>query len=79
MLRCGKETYHCAGHKAHGTINMAEALRQSCNIYYIQLGQRVGSQQFYNYFDAFGFYRAHRRGPAQRDRPDEVLSGQPAG
>ena len=50
-----KETYHCAGHKAHGTINMADALRQSCNLYYIQLGQRVGSQQFYNYFDAFGF------------------------
>ena len=50
-----KETYHCAGHKAHGTINMADALRQSCNIYYIQLGQRIGSQQFYNYFDAFGF------------------------
>ena len=50
-----KETYHCAGHKAHGTITMADALRQSCNIYYIQLAQRVGSQQFYNYFDAFGF------------------------
>ena len=50
-----KETYHCAGRKAHGLLNMAEALRKSCNIYHIQLGQRVGSQQFYNYFDAFGF------------------------
>ena len=50
-----KETYHCAGRKAHGLLDMAEALRKSCNIYYIQLGQRVGSQQFYNYFDAFGF------------------------
>ena len=50
-----KETYHCAGRKAHGLLNMAEALRKSCNIYYIQLGQRVGAQQFYNYFDAFGF------------------------
>ena len=50
-----KETYHCAGHKAHGTLNMADALRQSCNIYYIQLGQRIGSQKFYDYFDAFGF------------------------
>jgi len=50
-----KETYHCAGRKVHGLLNMAEALRKSCNIYYIQLGQRVGSQQFYNYFDAFGF------------------------
>ena len=50
-----KETYHCAGRKVHGLLNMAEALRKSCNIYCIQLGQRVGSQQFYNYFDAFGF------------------------
>ena len=50
-----KETYHCAGHKAHGTLNLADALRQSCNIYYIQLGQRIGSQKFYDYFDAFGF------------------------
>lgn len=50
-----KETYHCAGHKAHGTITLAEALRQSCNIYYIQLGQRIGAQTFYDYFDAFGF------------------------
>jgi len=24
-----KQTYHCAGHKAHGTINMADALRQN--------------------------------------------------
>ena len=50
-----KHTYHCAGHKAHGTLTLADALRQSCNIYYVQLGQRLGSQLFYNYFDAFGF------------------------
>ncbi|WP_423406218.1 penicillin-binding transpeptidase domain-containing protein [Faecalibacterium prausnitzii] len=50
-----KETYHCAGKKAHGVQNLAEALRQSCNIYYIQLGQRIGSSLFYDYFDAFGF------------------------
>ena len=31
------------------------ALRNSCNIYFIQLGQRVGSSLFYDYFDAFGF------------------------
>ena len=50
-----KETYHCAGKKAHGTQNLAQALRNSCNIYFIQLGQRVGSSLFYDYFDAFGF------------------------
>ena len=50
-----KETYHCAGKKAHGVQNLAEALRNSCNIYFIQLGQRIGSSLFYDYFDAFGF------------------------
>ena len=50
-----KQTYHCAGKKAHGVQNLAQALRNSCNIYLIQLGQRVGSSLFYDYFDAFGF------------------------
>lgn len=50
-----KETYHCAGKKSHGVQNLAEALRNSCNIYLIQLGQRLGSSVFYDYFDAFGF------------------------
>ena len=50
-----KETYHCAGKQAHGVQNLAEALRNSCNIYFIQLGQRLGSSAFYDYFDAFGF------------------------
>ena len=50
-----KETYHCAGKKSHGVQNLAEALRNSCNIYFIQLGQRIGSSLFYDYFDAFGF------------------------
>ena len=50
-----KETYHCAGKKSHGVQNLAEALRNSCNIYFIQLGKRLGSSVFYDYFDAFGF------------------------
>jgi stage V sporulation protein D (sporulation-specific penicillin-binding protein) len=48
-------TYHCAGRKAHGTQTLADGLRNSCNIYFIQLGQRIGSSLFYNYFKAFGF------------------------
>lgn len=50
-----KQTYHCAGRKSHGAQNMAQAQRNSCNIYFIQLGQRLGPQAFYDYFDAFGF------------------------
>ena len=58
LLRC---LHHCQAdlplrrQKAHGVQNLAMALRNSCNIYFIQLGQRVGSSLFYDYFDAFGF------------------------
>ncbi len=60
-LNCGgaymvqDRTYHCAGRKAHGTQTLADGLRNSCNIYFIQLGQRIGSSLFYDYFKAFGF------------------------
>ena len=47
--------YHCAGKKSHGTQDLALALRNSCNIYFIQLGQRLGAARFYDYFNAFGF------------------------
>ena len=50
-----KETYHCAGKKAHGVQNLAEALRNSCNIYFSRLHPRIGYSLFYDYFDAFGF------------------------
>ena len=50
-----KQTYHCAGRHSHGMQNLADALRNSCNIYFIQLGQRLGAQTFYDYFQAFGF------------------------
>ena len=50
-----KQTYHCAGRHSHGVQNLAEALRNSCNIYFIQLAQRVGVSTFYDYFKAFGF------------------------
>ena len=68
-----KETYHCAGRHSHGTQNLADALLNSCNIYFIQLGQRIGVQTFYDYFKGLWLYRAHRRGPAQRDQLHAVL------
>lgn len=65
---CGKEgwtinagselyehTYHCANNDAHGWQDMATALNNSCNIYFIQVGLTLGAQVFYDYFDAFGF------------------------
>ena len=48
-------TYHCASRKAHGTLNLWDALRHSCNLYFIQTAERLGAEKFFNYFKAFGF------------------------
>lgn len=50
-----EHTYHCANNDAHGWQDMATALNNSCNIYFIQVGLTLGAQVFYDYFDAFGF------------------------
>ncbi len=61
-------TYHCTGsikvanyyqncfnHKAHGTQTVYESLPNSCNTFFITMGQRMGKATFFKYFEAFGF------------------------
>ena len=48
-------TYHCANRKVHGPLNLWDALRHSCNLYFIQTAERLGPERFFNYFQAFGF------------------------
>ena len=50
-----RHTYRCANSTAHGWQDMATALNNSCNVYFIQVGLSLGPQIFYDYFDAFGF------------------------
>ena len=38
----------------HGTQTLAEAVQNSCNPAFIQIGQRLGVETFYKYFQAFG-------------------------
>ena len=64
-------TYNCAGRKSHGEQNMADALCNSCNIYYIQMGYRVGATRFFDYFNSFGFTES-----TGIDLPYEMKSGQ---
>ena len=46
---------HCFHNTAHGTQTIHEALPNSCNTYFITLGQRMGKEMFFKYFEAFGF------------------------
>ena len=38
-----------------GVLNLHQAISNSCNPYFVQLGLRVGPSTFYKYFNGFGF------------------------
>lgn len=42
----------------HGSESMMQALQNSCNPVFVELGLRLGVERFYDYLDAFGFGRA---------------------
>ena len=58
--------FHCANHKRHGTQTVTQALENSCNQSFIQIGARLGKEAFRNYFAAFGL-----REPTGIDLPAE--------
>ncbi|MDO4982245.1 MAG: penicillin-binding transpeptidase domain-containing protein [Eubacteriales bacterium] len=39
----------------HGSQNLTQAVQHSCNAAFVNIGQRVGAEKFYEYCDAFGF------------------------
>ncbi|NLV87128.1 MAG: PASTA domain-containing protein [Clostridiales bacterium] len=39
----------------HGSQSLTQALQHSCNVAFIDIGQRVGAETFYKYCEAFGF------------------------
>lgn len=41
-LELAGQTYRCAQGRAHGEVNLRGALEQSCNTYFIELGQLLG-------------------------------------
>lgn len=45
---------HCSKTEGHGLQTLAEAVQNSCNPAFIQIGQRLGVKTFYDYFEAFG-------------------------
>lgn len=51
----GASAIHCHYHPGHGTINFVQAMCKSCNPAFIMLGQKVGADNFYKYYKAFGF------------------------
>jgi penicillin-binding protein 2 len=40
--RFGNRTYRCWKHSGHGQVNLHKAISQSCDVFFYQVGQRVG-------------------------------------
>ncbi len=49
------KTIHCHALQGHGTQNFVQAICNSCNPAFIQIGQLVGMNKFCQYYQGFGF------------------------
>jgi stage V sporulation protein D (sporulation-specific penicillin-binding protein) len=45
----------CWRHGGHGTETLTQGLMNSCNPFFITIGQKLGKDKFFKYFEAFGF------------------------
>ncbi len=55
--RFGNRTYRCWKHSGHGPVNLNKAISQSCDVYFYQVGQRVGVDALAEYAKKLGLGR----------------------
>lgn len=53
--RINRDVRFCWNLGGHGDVNLAEALRMSCNVYFYHLGQTLGVEKISKYARMFGF------------------------
>ncbi len=47
---------YCANTTGHGKQSLRDALKNSCNPAFMQLGKKLGASTLYRYYNAFGFF-----------------------
>lgn len=52
--RFGNRTYRCWKRGGHGAVNLKRALAESCDVYFYQVGQRLGVDRLAKYAKQFG-------------------------
>ena len=55
-LQVANYNIRCANTKGHGTQKFAEAVQNSCNPAFIQIGRKIGADRFIDGIKAFGFF-----------------------
>lgn len=69
-MRFGNRVWHCWDRDGHGYLDMVGAIRHSCDVYFYQLGMRIGLQRLLDEGTRIGFNQ-----PCGVDLPAEI-SGQ---
>ena len=54
-IQVDDQIFRCAQGTAHGQVDMAEALAQSCNCYFVRLGQQLGGEKILQVARSAGF------------------------
>ena len=47
VYRVGNRIYHCHAKTGHGTIGLEEAIAKSCNVFFYDLGLKLGIDKLY--------------------------------
>jgi len=55
QIKVGPETISCWREGGHGTLNFLEIFTESCNPGFVQVGNRLGVENFYKYVQGFNF------------------------
>ena len=54
-IKVADNILHCHKDGGHGNQTLSEGLMNSCNPFFVTIGQNLGTKNFYKYFEAFGF------------------------
>lgn len=54
-IQVDKYRMNCHYHPGHGTQTFTQGLENSCNPFFITIGQKLGVHNYFKYFDGFGF------------------------
>jgi penicillin-binding protein 2 len=54
-MQFGNRFFRCWASGGHGSLNLREAIAQSCDVYFYQLGRKVGLEPWSHYARMFGF------------------------
>lgn len=54
-FQLGRRTIHCWNAKGHGRVNLLQAIKGSCNVYFYKLGLKIGLETWSKYSTMLGF------------------------